>query len=141
MSSRPGAADPRPVCRIQTARIRRDPVAWFNLAERKVGTHSLLVARVADTVAEGAALWWIDRRRHISLEENAILLQCWIGLRNRGKKSLGVGVFRALVDRLGIGELDDLAEVHHRHAVGDVLHHREVMGDEQIGKSEVLLQF
>ena len=29
--------------------------------------------------------------------------------------------------------LDDAAEIHHRHPVGDLLHHGEVVGDEQIG--------
>ena len=37
--------------------------------------------------------------------------------------------------------LDDLAEIHHRHAVGDVLHHRHVVRDEQIGDAELLPQF
>jgi len=38
-------------------------------------------------------------------------------------------------------DLDDAAEVHHRHAVGHVLHHREVVRDEQVGEPEAALQF
>ena len=39
-----------------------------------------------------------------------------------------------------VGELDDLAEIHHRDAVADVLDHREVVGDEEIGEPELALQ-
>ena len=38
------------------------------------------------------------------------------------------------------GVLHDPAEVHHRHPVGDVLHHRQVVRDEQVGQPELLLQ-
>src|SRR3546814_3757206 len=34
----------------------------------------------------------------------------------------------------------DLAEVHHGHAVGDVAHHREVVGDEHVGEVELGLE-
>ena len=36
--------------------------------------------------------------------------------------------------------LDDLAEVHHRHPVGDLGHHAEVVGDEHDRHAELLLQ-
>ena len=36
--------------------------------------------------------------------------------------------------------LDDLAEVHHRDVVADVLHHRHVVRDEEIGQAELALQ-
>ena len=47
----------------------------------------------------------------------------------------GFGEQRALV-----GELHDLAEVHHRHSGRDVLHHREVVRDEQVREPEASLQ-
>jgi len=34
----------------------------------------------------------------------------------------------------------DLAQIHHRHVIGDVLHHREVVGDEEIREAPSLLQ-
>ena len=42
--------------------------------------------------------------------------------------------------RLGVRGLDDGAEIHHGDAVGDVLDHREVVRDENIGKPQPLLQ-
>jgi hypothetical protein len=37
-------------------------------------------------------------------------------------------------------KLDQLAEIHDRHVVGDVMHHRQVMGDEQIRQPKLALQ-
>ena len=51
-----------------------------------------------------------------------------------------VGVLRVGVERLGRRDLDDAAEVHHRHAVADELHHLQVVGDEQEAQAELLLQ-
>ena len=39
-----------------------------------------------------------------------------------------------------VGELDDPSEVHHRDAMADVLHYRQIMGDEQVGQPELVLQ-
>ena len=43
-------------------------------------------------------------------------------------------------ERGAVGDLDDVAEVHHGDAVADVAHHREVVGDEQVGDAELVLQ-
>ena len=45
-----------------------------------------------------------------------------------------------LEDLVAGADLDDLAEVHHRHPVGDVAHHRQVVGDEEVGEAELVLQ-
>src|SRR4051812_44525549 len=47
---------------------------------------------------------------------------------------------RVLEQRVGVGELDDLAEVHHRDAVADVPHDAEVVGDEDDRQAELGLQ-
>ena len=47
---------------------------------------------------------------------------------------------RVVVDLLRRPELDDVAEVHHRDAVGDVVDDREVVGDEDVGQTELLAQ-
>ena len=39
----------------------------------------------------------------------------------------------------GGADLDDLAEVHHRHAVADVLDDGQVVGDEQVRQAELVL--
>ena len=64
-----------------------------------------------------------------------------IGERDRRQQRLGVGVPRRGVQRRACRrDLDDLAEIHHRDAVADVLHHGEIVGDEQVGQAELALQ-
>ena len=40
----------------------------------------------------------------------------------------------------GRRDLDDLAEIHHRDAIGDMLDHSQIVRDEQVGEAEFLLQ-
>jgi hypothetical protein len=40
----------------------------------------------------------------------------------------------------GARDLHHLAEIEHDDAIGDVAHHREIMGDEQVGEVQALLQ-
>ncbi len=47
---------------------------------------------------------------------------------------------RALVEVDPVGQLDDLAEVHDRDPVADVLDHAHVVGDEQIGQAKFGLE-
>ena len=47
---------------------------------------------------------------------------------------------RQVVELLGVGQLDDAAEVHHRDAVRDLVDHREVVGDEDVRQLELALQ-
>ena len=47
---------------------------------------------------------------------------------------------RRVVDVVLRADLDDLAEVHHRDAVGDVAHDGQVVRDEDVGQAEVALQ-
>ena len=53
-----------------------------------------------------------------------------VGHRDRPQQGRRVGVGRRGVEVVGRADLADLAEVHHRHPVADVLHHGEVVGDE-----------
>ena len=43
-------------------------------------------------------------------------------------------------ERNAVRLLDDLAEIHDRNVVADILHHAEIVGDEQVGEAEPLLQ-
>ena len=60
-----------------------------------------------------------------------------VGLGDGGEQGLGVGVLGAVVEVVGPRHLAQLAEVHHRHAVAHVLHHGQVVGDEDHGEAAV----
>src|SRR6185436_12788171 len=51
-----------------------------------------------------------------------------------------VRVLRLAIERLDVADLHDLAEVHHHDAVADVADHIEVVGDEDVGEVESILQ-
>ena len=74
-------------------------------------------------------------------EDDPLAPRVRIGERHRREQRLGIGMQRRRrrVRRL-LRELDDLAEIHDRDAVADVLDHREVVRDEQVGELQLLLQ-
>ena len=63
-----------------------------------------------------------------------------LGIGTADSERLGVGMQRHLEQALLVGHLDDAAEIHDGDAVADVLDHGEVVGDEQVGELELLLQ-
>ena len=60
---------------------------------------------------------------------------------DRGQQHLGVRMMRPTEDFTGRTNLQDLSEVHHGDAIGDILNDAEVVGHEQIGNTIVRLQF
>ncbi len=61
-----------------------------------------------------------------------------VGHRHRGEQRLRVRVQRRRVERVARGDLDDPAEVHHRDAVADMAHDREVVRDEEVRQTQAL---
>ena len=47
---------------------------------------------------------------------------------------------RTLVDLGSVGQLHHLAQIHDGDAVGDMAHHQQVVGNEQIGQAQLILQ-
>ena len=84
--------------------------------------------------------WRVDRARHVALEDALLALDPRVRNRYRGQQALGVGMLRTGEQRPLVGVFDDLAEIHHGDAVADMLDHRQVVGDEQVGELELLLQ-
>src|SRR5205807_6097661 len=70
----------------------------------------------------------------------ALRLQVRVGDRDRAEQRLRVRVQRVGVDLFGVRDLDDLAEVHHGDPVAQVADDRQVVGDEQVGQVELVLE-
>ena len=52
-----------------------------------------------------------------------------------------MGAWALASELLGrVGDLGDLTEIHHRDPVGDVLDHLEVVRDEKVGQTQLLLE-
>src|SRR5581483_10438182 len=82
--------------------------------------------------AEAAAARRVDRARHVAREDDAVALPPGLGRGDRGQERLRVRVERAGEEVARGRELDDLAEVHDRDAVGDVADDGEVVRDEEV---------
>ena len=90
---------------------------------------------------EAAALGRVDRARHVALQDDAL------ARRRRARapaRPRAAPRCRGASERAKIAplrrHLDDLAEIHHRDAVGHVLDDGEVVADEQERQAELLLQ-
>ncbi len=94
------------------------------------------LGRVAAARVEATAARRVDRARHVAGQHDALArpLEHRVGHGHGREQRLGVGVDRPAVQLLGRRELDDLAEVHDRDAVGDVAHDPEVVRDEHVGE-------
>ena len=81
-----------------------------------------------------------QRRRDFAVIKTARLTVLGICHRHGGQQTLGIRMLRLIKDRLARSELDNLAEVHHRHAVGNALDDRHIMRDEYPGYARLLLE-
>ena len=69
-----------------------------------------------------------------------LLLDKRIGHRHCREQRLGIGMQRVGVQRIAVGQLHDLSQVHHRHTIADMAHHAQVVGDEDISQAQFFLQ-
>src|SRR5215475_5063291 len=91
---------------------------------------------------EHTSSWRIQRAGHLSREEYPLSLHVYyrVGYGYGGQERLGIGVERVSIDLVPLRDLDDVAQVHHRHPIADVPYHRQIVGDEQVRQVELLLQ-
>src|SRR5215211_2400555 len=126
---------------LGNAVARSDPVLRTDLAP-----YGFLVAArfggVRATGPESATRRGVHGRRHVAFQDHAFALELDVGVGDgdRGEQGLGVWVQRVAVELLAGRHLYHCAEVHNPHTVGDVLDHREVVGDEQVGQVPLPLE-
>ena len=110
----------------------------------RCGRHRLLafLGRQRAARMEHAAGGRIERARQLALDDGARpgALDDGIGDRRRRQQRLGVGVLRVGEQLVGGRVLDDAPEVHDGDLGRDVAHHGQIVGDEQVGQTELLLQ-
>ena len=90
--------------------------------------------------AEAAARWWRDRRRDLTLKNEAILDIVGFNLWHGGDECHGIRVLRLGEDAVNRTNLNDLAEVHHGNAVSEVADNVEVAAYEEVGQPLLVAQ-
>src|SRR5258708_39282833 len=98
------------------------------------------ILRIRASRMEAAAGRWVKRARHLARQLDALDGGGAMQRRDRRKQRASVGMAWVGIDFVAIGQLDDLAQVHDRRALTDVLDHAEVVRDEEVGEMEPLLQ-
>ena len=98
--------------------------------------------RLGAAGAEGATAGRIDGSGDVALkmDAHAVAGGVRVGHRHGGEQRPGVGMEHIAVQVLHRGLLHQGAQVHHPHPVGDVAHHAQIVGDEQVGEPQFLLQ-
>ena len=69
---------------------------------------------------------------------NGDSLTRWAGFidRRAANRRAGIGMRRVAVDAIDRAEFDHLAEVHHQHAVGQIMHDIQIVRDEDISQAQ-----
>jgi len=85
---------------------------------------------------------WINRARHLAGKWNSSAqpLLFRIGQGDGRKQRLRVGMLRRLKQLPPVGDLYHLAQVHHEHSMTDVPHQREIVRDEEVRETQLVLQ-
>ena len=91
---------------------------------------------------EGAARGWIDRARDVTSQQNtfARTLDLRVGHRYSGDEGLSIRVSGMAINLITISQLDNSAQIHHSHSITEVTYGGQIMGNEQVGQSQVALQ-
>ena len=102
-----------------------------------------LFGRVAAAGPERTSAGHVERGGYIALEDDALVRLRLDGVRHahRRQQGQGVGVDGVFVEFVRVRDLHDASEVHDRDAVRNVVDYQEVVGDEQVRDSELLLEF
>ena len=86
---------------------------------------------------KGATEWYIVATRDFAGDPHDLVSLVRVGNQNAGHQRLGIGVDRCGAPR---EDLDHAAEVHHQGAIAEILHQRQVMGNEHVGEIESIAQ-
>src|SRR5262245_19176869 len=92
-------------------------VARLPLERRLVGGAPLSGLRTASV--EVAPLRWVDRRRHVALEQDALPVSLVVDVGDGREEGSGVWMSGPFEELVGARNLDDLPEVHHGDPVTD----------------------
>ena len=110
-------------------------------AEQRLARRAV-VLRARTARMEAAALGRVDRVRDVSCEDERLAAPAAARVRDRDgrEQRAGVRMPRGCIEVVGRRELDELPQVHHGDAVGDVPDDAQVVGDEDVREAELALQ-
>ncbi len=94
--------------------------------------------------AEDAPFGGRNRAGDFPLNEDPCLhplfLDSGVGDGDRGEKPLRIGVEGSFVEVLSGSELHQVTKIHDSNACAEVLHHGQIVGDEEVGEPHLFLE-
>ncbi len=114
-------------------------VAAADIAQRRLLDLADLLRHRAARM-ESATRGRVGRRGQIALEHDPLAAHGRVRHRNGRQEGLGVRMGRRLVQLVGIRQLNQLSEVHDPDPRRKVLDDRQVVGNEQVGELELVLE-
>ena len=98
--------------------------------------------RVRTSCAEAAAARRIDRARNVALEDDSLALACCHRVSDRNCRNQAARIRMQTVHSqlVAVRKLNHSTQIHYDDPVRNVLYDRQVVGNEQIGKSHLILQ-
>ena len=92
---------------------------------------------------EGAARRFVQRAGRLTGQDHSLtgMLLCIIGGRHCCQQGVAVGVACLAVQLLRIHDFHQFSQVHNANDIGDMLHHRQIMRNKQIGQVKLTLLF
>lgn len=119
--------------------MTRDEMTWRNFAEHRdlytAQVHRVLAARMKVTTGRRIRRTW-----HFAFQFDTARLYARVGDRHSRHQRGGVRMLGRAIQFFSGCHLDELADVHHRDAVADVLDDTEVMRDEKVREVQSLLE-
>src|SRR5215813_9698872 len=114
------------------AQVTSREVAGSHLAHMRC-LDAAACLRIGATGMKVATGWGAHRAWHLSGKHLEGSVPIRIGDRHGVEQRFRVGMLRSGEQVAGGGKLDDAAEIHHGYAVTDMLHDRQIVGDEERG--------
>ena len=118
--------------------VTEDVVALLRL--HPLGNLGAGLLGVGTAGAEAAARGGIGGAGDVALQKDAVPPAEIAHLGRGGEERLGIGVQGVVEDGLGVAQLHHLTQVHDGHPVAQVLHHAQVVADEEVGEAQLFLQ-
>ncbi len=130
-------------------RLQLDELVGRNVTAHHVAVAGIEHGRLGDIAdaldepvasrMEHTAAGRIGRAGDLAVQGDALAFLA-IDARHRRQQRLGVRVMRPVEHVVGLADLHDPPEVHHRDAIGEVTHHTEIVADEQVAGALLGLQ-
>src|SRR5882672_5966865 len=98
------------------------------------------IVPIRATRMKSTARWRRDGAWKFYSEPHVGQARAWARRKDRSEQGRGVRMARRSENVLGWPVLDDAAEIHHRHAVGEMVHHSEIMTDQDERQAKLALQ-